>query len=330
MSDCNCSIGVDLGGTKLAAGVVTDDGKLLVSDRAPTRSSAGYEAVIQQIVELVRALASRAGISLDQAHSVGVGAAGQIDVSAGVIHHAVNLFPERDIPFGPLIAEQLGLPVVVDNDVRASTLGEYLFGFTAHVESLYNVFVGTGVGSGYIRRNRIMRGHSNSACEVGHHSIRFDGRKCGCGNRGCLEQYTGGLAIARMAREAIQAEPGSLLRELCGGDPDRANGATVAAAAERGDPTALKLIEDAGFYLGCGLANVINLFNPEVLMLGGGVMKIGERFRAVAEKTAVERALGSAGASTRFVSSQLGDAAGLIGASCLWRVDPEGGIQSVR
>ncbi|MBI3892379.1 MAG: ROK family protein [Candidatus Wallbacteria bacterium] len=237
-----------------------------------------------------------------------------------------TLFAERDIPLGSMLRDALGLTVIVDNDVRASTLGEYLFGLSKRPASFLNVFAGTGIGSGFIDRGRLLRGASNSACEIGHHSIDWEGLPCGCGARGCLELYAGGLGVARLARELMAGHPDSLLWDLVGRDPARVDARAVAQAAIRGDAASLTVIQTAGTALGAGLANAANLFNPEVLMLGGGLMKLGERFRAAALDTFRARALATARGAARLVDSRLGDDAGLLGASCLWRVGPEGAI----
>ncbi|MBI2945149.1 MAG: ROK family protein [Candidatus Wallbacteria bacterium] len=326
MSDTVNSIGVDVGGTKIAAGVVTDGGQVLARERVATDSKAGYESVIRQIAELARTVAQRAGLSLNCVRAVGLGMAGQIEVGTGIVHHAVNLFADRDIPLGPMLSEALRLPVVVDNDVRASTLGEYLFGLAGRPASFLNVFAGTGVGSGFVDRGRLLRGAANSACEIGHHSIDWQGLACGCGSRGCLELYAGGLGVARQAREAMAADPDTLLWQLCEREPGRVDGRMVASAAGRGDATASGVIERAGQALGAGLANAANLLNPEVLMLGGGLMKLGEGFRKAALETFQSRALATVRRSVRLEASRLADDAGFVGAASLWRVGPDGTI----
>jgi len=273
----------------------------------------------------VRALCQEIGGSEQSVDFVGVAAAGQIEQETGVVRFAPNL-GWTDAPLGPRLSELLGIRVVVDNDVRAATVGEYLFGLPAPTRSFYNVYVGTGVGSGFIADGRLLRGHSNSACEIGHHSIRYDGPRCTCGNYGCLELYASGTGLARRAREAVQANKNTRLWTLAGGDLERIDSHIVSQAAKENDALALSLIRETGQILGIALSNIVNLFNPEVLMIGGGLIGLGDEFVMEAHKSFRDTGLKWAVEHTRFEVSRLGVKASIIGASFLGMLDPLGRI----
>jgi glucokinase len=305
------TIGVDLGGTKVLAAAVDPDGGVRSTQRAATGAERGFEAVVDAVVAAVRdGLAD----DLAQSDGVGVGVAGQVDAQ-GIVRFAPNL-RWRDAPLGPLLEERLGLPVVVTNDVRAAAWGEWHHGAGRGVDDLVVLFVGTGVGGGVVSGGHLLNGCSNAAGELGHMTIVHEGRRCRCRNRGCLEAYAGGWAIAERAREAVRAEPqaGAGILALAGAE-DAITGATVTAAANGGDALAQRLIVETTEYLASGIVGIANAFNPCLLVLGGGVLahrtdEVG-RLRAFVR----ERVLGVTADTLRIEPARLGAEAGVIGAA---------------
>lgn len=320
--------GVDLGGTKVAAGLVDARGKLLHEDTIPTEAAAGFDAVLDRIGNLIEGLHGKARAEGRTVHHVGVGAAGQIELGSGIIRFAPNL-GWTDAPFKASLERRIGLEVSLDNDVRVATLGEYLYGLESPPSSFYNIYVGTGVGSGFIAGSQLLRGHMNSACEIGHMSVAMDGPRCGCGSIGCLEMFCGGVGIARLAREAVERGEAPSLRSRVEGRLERLDGKVLSQAADEGNAVAAQIIQQSGAYLGIALANVINLFNPEVITLGGGMVALGDLFLESAYKVMKERGLPSAVKATRVATSRLGVEAAILGSASLWRVDRGGRIQDV-
>jgi len=312
--------GIDLGGTKVAVGLVNEKGEIVAQNTKPTEVKDGFEAVADRMAKQVEEACKEAKITVKDLAGGGVAAAGQVELGTGTVLFAPNL-GWTDAPLGKRLSERLGINIGVDNDVRAATLGEYLHGLDRKTrpDSFFNMYCGTGVGAGYILHGVLLRGAGNAAGEVGHITINHHGPKCKCGNHGCLELYASGTGVARRAREAIKDQPevGAKLAEMAGGI-DKVNAHTVREACDKGDPLARQLVREAGRFAGIGLANIINLFNPEVLTLGGGLTNgLGEAFTSVAFATARERALKSALAHTELVVSRLGTRGAIIGAACL-------------
>jgi glucokinase len=308
------AIGVDLGATKIEAALVGASGRIVDRVRAPTLRDRGPAGVLDAIVDLVtkRYLGGTGPLVT----AVGIGVAGQIDTENGIVRDAPNL-EWKDLPIRALLEAALGLPVAVLNDVQAITYGECQHGVGRGVSDLVCVFVGTGVGGGIVIDGKLIRGCSGNAGEVGHMTIDHDGPPCSCGNRGCLEAFVGGWAIAQRARQSVQAEPaaGATLLRLAGGDIEQLSAALVGKAAADGDPLACSLVADAGAALGAGLASIANALNPALLILGGGVVEGLPSLAEIAEQELGRRALRAAREPLRVVRSQLGSNAGVIGAA---------------
>jgi glucokinase len=263
------AVGLDLGGTKIQAAVVDGDGGVLASHRRDTNVAGGPFTVVEDLIDSVRTLLK---FDPEGIRAVGVGVAGQVDTAAGVVRSAPNL-RWSDVPLGETLQRTLGLPVFVDNDVRAATWGEWRHGAGRGIDDLIVLFVGTGVGGGLVSGGRVLTGGHGLAGELGHLTVVAGGRTCSCPNRGCLEAYAGGWAIAERAKEAIEADPkmGRVLRERAG-----AAGVTareVAEAAAEGDPLARELMAETGRYLGAGAVGLVHAFNPRRIVLGGGVIE---------------------------------------------------------
>jgi glucokinase len=313
MSDERLTIGVDLGGTKVLAALVDGDGRVVASKRSPTQADRGWEVVTEAVVAAIRAL----GPAIDSARAIGVGVAGQVDRVTGVVRFAPNL-GWREAPLGPALEQRLGLPVVITNDVRAAAWGEWHHGAAQGADDLVALFVGTGVGGGIVSGGRLLDGCSNAAGELGHLTIAHGGRQCRCGNRGCLEAYAGGWAIAERAREAVAEDrAGGTGLSALARTPEAITAATVTAAADAGDPMAKALLAETIEYLASGAVAIANAFNPCVLVLGGGVIEDRpEEIERIRVRVA-ERALSVVSAALRIVPAQLGGQAGVIGAASM-------------
>jgi glucokinase len=307
------TLGVDLGGTKVNVGLVDAAGRLLSAHKSLIHPEKEPERVIADILSGVEVCLSKTGL---EAEALGIGVAAQVDLK-GVVHGSPNL-GWQNFPLKKKLEKQLGLPVAVTNDVRAATWGEWQYGSGRGVDDLAVLFVGTGVGGGIITGGNLLAGCSNSGGELGHITIVYDGRKCRCPNRGCLEAYAGGWAIAERAQEAVRTAPkkGQHLLSLAG-SVEKITAATVSQAYREGDLLARRLVEDTGRYLAAGVVSIVNAFNPCVLVLGGGVIEgIPELIQMVKEFTR-SRALEAAVERLEIVKAELGGDAGVIGAAAL-------------
>ena len=307
------TLGVDLGGTKVETALVDAAGRIVASRRQPTNPEKGPDAVIADIVACVEACLGEAG---KKAQGLGVGVAGQLD-RTGTLHFSPNL-GWRNVPLKVKLEDTLGMPVVINNDVRAATWGEWRHGAGQGVDDMVCLFVGTGIGGGIVSGGRLLDGCSNTAGELGHMTIVAQGRRCHCPNRGCLEAYAGGWAIAERAQEAVRASPqaGQQLVALAGGI-QQISAATVTQACSEEDPLACHLVEETAQYLAAGLVGIVNAFNPCLLVLGGGVIQGRPEYVSEVERVLRENALQTAVENLRIVMAALGDKAGVIGAAAL-------------
>jgi glucokinase len=313
----NYIVGIDLGGTNIVVGCVSEDGtkvRGLVTE--PTRADLGPDGVVARMVEL-------AGRSMEQLQleevgatviGVGIGAPGPLDYHNGIVLLAPNL-GWKEMPLRARISEGLGLPAALDNDANCAAIGEWWQGAAKGTQHALAVTIGTGIGGGVILNGKIYHGASDCAGELGHTTIDMDGRRCACGNYGCLEAYTSGPAIALRAAEAIQSGDESSLRARVGGDLSRITAQTVYDAAAEGDELALEVVRDTASYLGAGIANFLNIFNPEVVVVCGGVTAAGERLFVPMQREVARRAFKPAVAACRIVPGILPGSAGVLGAA---------------
>ena len=309
------TIGIDVGGTKIAGGVVDEHGRVIDERRviSPARDAGAIEDAIAGLVADLR--------RLHEVAAVGVGAAGYVDSSRSVVMFAPNL-AWRDLDLRADLEARVDLPVVIENDANAAAWGEFAFGAGEDVDDLLLVTVGTGVGGGLVLGGRLHRGAFGVAAEVGHMRVVPDGRLCGCGNRGCFEQYGSGSALVRGARE--EAVAGSLLaRDLvdrAGGDPAQITGPLITEAARDGDAFAVEQLRVLGQWLGEGIASLAAVLDPAVTVVGGGVSLAGDLLLDPI-RTAFERQLSARGHRQvmEIRGALLGNRAGLIGAADLAR-----------
>lgn len=313
-------IGIDIGGTKVAGGVVAPNGRVLARVRTETPDrSKSPEVVEDTIVGVVEQL--RRG---HRVRAVGVGAAGFVDERRANVLFAPHL-SWRNEPLREALQDRLGLPVVVENDANAAAWAETRLGAGRGVRDVVVVNLGTGIGGSIVIDGVLRRGRYGLAGEFGHMVVVPRGRRCECGNRGCWEQYASGNALTREARElaAAQSPMASRLLEAADGDPARITGPLVTALAREGDRTCVELLEDMGAWLGAGLANLAAAFDPELFVIGGGVCEAGDLLLGPA-RTHFRRALTGRGhrPEARIVRAALGNEAGLIGAADLARLVP--------
>ncbi|HVE97562.1 MAG TPA: ROK family glucokinase [Mycobacteriales bacterium] len=311
------AIGVDVGGTKVAAGVVDDAGAVLARLRRPTPSdsAADTERVIAEVVGELRSAHPAVA-------AVGIGAAGWVSADRATVVYAPNL-AWRDEPLRDRVAAAVDLPVTVENDANAAAWAEHRFGAARGIDDVVLVTVGTGIGTGIIVGGRLCRGGFGMAGEAGHMTVEPDGRECGCGQRGCWEQYASGNALVRLARDRAAADPAAasrVLREAAGG-VDTLVGPAVTAAAEGGDPFARGCLDEVGRRLGAGLAMLAALLDPRVFVIGGGLADAGDLLLGPAQAEFRARLPGGSHRPPAALrSAALGNEAGLVGAADLARL----------
>jgi glucokinase len=311
------TIGIDIGGTKICAGILDSEGHIL--SRYYSRAHTGHPPafVMEGLEEAVQFVLAQTGIQRDSIEGIGIGCAGHINHRTGRVFTSSNLPGWEDYPLRETAKQRLNMPVVIDNDSHCAALGEYLFGAGRGTQHMCYVTFSTGYGMGVIIDGKLYRGAIGSTGEIGHTIVVPKGELCICGKRGCVMAYASGLALSRFACERVCSGEPTSLREICGVSPDYISGETIAQAARGGDRLALELIENAAYYFGISLANILELFNPEVIVIGGGLARMGTIlmdpcFRAMRENTHPELR-----DATRFEMSQLWDDAGLIGAAAL-------------
>ena len=309
-------IGVDLGGTKILTALANREGRVLAEQKIPTEAAKGQQHVIAQIVQSVEHVRKKAGVQTEQVPVLALGSPGPLDTRTGVIRFAPNL-AWHDLPIRQALERQLSIPVLLDNDANLAALGEHVYGAGRGEDNMVYITVSTGIGGGLIFGGRLYHGFTDGAGEIGHMTVSPDGPLCGCGNRGCLEALASGTAIARDARELATRGRGAQILAAAGGDVAGITAVTVAAAAAAGDDTAQSIICRAARYLGIGIANIINLLNPSLVVLGGGVMNIGEPVWQNLRTEVRARTLEEAGKSVRLAAAELGGRAGVMGAIAL-------------
>lgn len=308
---------MDLGGTKILTAVAALDGRWLAEDRRETEVERGPEGVIARILDSLDAALREAEADRTNLAALGVAAPGPIDFARGVILDAPNLPGWHELALAARLGDTLGCPAVLENDANAAALGEHVFGAGRGARHLIYLTVSTGVGGGLVLDGRLYRGATGSASELGHILIDEGGPLCGCGARGCLEALASGTAIAARGTEAVRLGHGDAIAHLAGGG--EVSAAHVAAAAAAGDTVAAAIIAHAAHALGLGLADFVNVFNPDVIVIGGGVAKIGSPLLDPALATMRARAFKGPATHVRVLASELGDNAVAAGALVLAR-----------
>ena len=303
-------LGVDIGGTKCAVVVATPDGAILHRASEPTLSGQrGPRDALEQLANMARALVAQAGAVLADVEGVGVSCGGPLDTKTGVIHAPPNLPDWQNVPVKAFFENALGLPTVVENDANATALAEWRFGAGQGAQNLVFLTMGTGIGGGIIADGRLYRGTNDLAGEIGHQTILLNGPLCGCGKRGCLEALASGPAIARLARESLHYGRQKRVLLLAGGKPADITATHVVEAAKAGDPFAIEVLTEAGTYMGVGIANVIQILNPEKIILGTIAVHAGDLILEPIRAAVREYAWPRSASVCEIVPAALGDRA---------------------
>ncbi|MDI6870129.1 MAG: ROK family protein [Bacillota bacterium] len=308
------AIGLDLGGTKIAAGVVAPDGRVVVSAVRPTPVGGGVPSVLAELAEAAQGVAAQAGLAVGEVEAAGLACPGPVDPATGTVSYAPNLH-WRQVPVRELLSARLPWPCVVLNDADAAALGEAHFGAGRGAELMLYLTVSTGIGGGIVRQGELLTGAHGAAGEFGHQVIEPGGPLCRCGRQGCLEALASGTATARRAVERLRQERPSLLQQLAGGDPERITAALVGEAAARGDSLAAEVIAETASYLGIGVANLVAAFDPDRVVIGGGLANLGKRLLDPVRQLVRREVLPPAGERVEIVQATLGAFSGVVGAA---------------
>ncbi len=305
------AIAIDFGGTNLRAALVTADGAILHRVNTPTRVEEGVQPVIDRMVNLAEQVISASGA--DPEVPVGVVAPGPLDPDEGVIYFGPNLPGWRNVPLRAILAERLGRRIVIGNDGNGAALGEAIFGAARGCRHLIHLMIGTGLGSGIIAHGQLIEGYRGLGAEVGHLPVDPYGPRCHCGGVGCLEAYVSGWALARDGEALAHSGRSEAIRRAAGGGPVTAE--MVTEAAQAGDEAARSVFESAGRALAVGLAGLVNVFNPEMIVIGGGVARAGDLLLEPLRRWLRYYAITYIVGTVRVLPSALGDNAGVYGAA---------------
>ncbi len=308
-------IGVDLGGTNARAAVVTPEGKLLSRDSRATNAAGGPEAVMAAMEASIDAALQEAGLTRADVLSGAIGAPGPLNWQTGVVYTPPNLPGWNNVPLADLMTNRMGFPVFVENDANVACYGEYWSGAARGAESVCLLTLGTGVGGGLVVFGKLVRGIDGTAAETGHVCVVRDGRQCNCGAKGCIEAYASVTGMVRTAVEGIEAGKTTILTEMCGGDLTQLTGKMISDAIEQGDEFAKWVMTETGIYLGTAIGSLINLLNPEKVVLYGGMTAAGDVLLNPIRETALKQSFEVPGKRAQIVLAELGGDAGVIGAA---------------
>ena len=308
-------LAIDLGGTKIFTAIISNKGQVLAREYHLTLADEEPQSVINRILSAIDHLLNQRNIDSSQLDSISIAAAGAIDFDKGLITSSPHLPGWHDVPLRDIVKEKYRVNTFLINDASAAALGEHHFGAGRGVNNLILLTVGTGIGGGIIINGRLYSGASGSAGEIGHTTIDVNGPRCSCGNTGCLEALVSGTAVAKEAIKRIGQGERSSLTEIVGGKIENITAEEVLTAARGGDSLASEVILKAATYLGVGLVNLVNIFNPEMIIIGGGMAKMGDLLLNPARQVVRERAFQLSAQAVQIVPAQLGDDAGVLGAA---------------
>ncbi len=305
-------IGVDLGGTNIAVGLVNEENVMVATAHTPTKPERGPEAVIADICSCIDNALLLSGVDIEECAGIGIGSPGTCDSERGVVVQAFNL-GWFDVPVCEKLSERFGIKARLDNDANCAALGETVAGAAKGAEDVLMITLGTGVGGGMIINGSIYAGHGNLGGELGHICIAMDGEQCSCGEKGCWEAYASATALIRQGERAAAAEPASKLNEM-----GKLNGLKIFTAMHEGDETARRVVADYCRYVAVGLVNLVNCIYPKVIILGGGICAQGETLLSpIREYMAEHFFVGKRELMPELRQAQLGNDAGIIGAAAL-------------
>lgn len=314
----NYIIGVDLGGTNIVSLLMNQAGKILARNTRRSLGKEGKERTIPQIVASVREIlreGESSGVFPESILGVGIGSPGPLNTKEGVIHFAPNLPHWTDVPLVQILEDELNLPIFLENDANAAALGEWWLGAGKNVDNLVLLTLGTGIGGGIIIEGEVLHGAWDTAGEIGHMIIHEGGLTCGCGKQGCLEAYASATGVVKRTLAAIEKGEKTLLADLVENRLEDITCELVFKTAEKGDSLAKWIVEETARYLGIGIANIVNIINPEMVILSGGMIAAGDTLFKPVRKYAQENALVAAIEGVEIVPAGLGGNAGAIGAA---------------
>ena len=312
-------LGIDLGGTSCKAGIIDENGRILKKGSVRTDLLSGQEAIIDNVAKLALELIAESGFTISLIKACGIGAPGTTDDETGTLIYANNL-PFKHLPVRSIFSKTIDLPVFIDNDANLAALAESVTGAARDTCCSVLLTLGTGVGGGLIINGEIYKGFNQAGCEPGHMVIISDGELCTCGRHGCLEAYASASALIRQTEQAARVQPSSLLNRLIADNGGRADGRTAFVGARKGDASAKEVVEMYIKLLAEGITNIINLYMPEVIVLGGGLSHEGDDLIVPVRKKAIPEAyLGTGVPVPRIELAELGNDAGIIGAALLAR-----------
>ncbi len=321
----NVYVGCDLGGTNIKAGLVNiDTGAVIVSDSTPTQSRKGPESVLKRMAGLIEELIASSKIEKSEIGGLGISAPGVIDLETNTTLFLPNLYGEwKNVPVGEQLHDYLGLEVSMLNDVRAITFGEWAFGAGKEVDSMACFAIGTGVGGGLVVNNQLVLGFGGTAGELGHQTVDLNGPVCGCGNRGCIEVYASGPAIAAMAARGVRQGWSTKIAELIDNDLNKLTPEIVSKAAQMGDAFAKEVWQRAGAFLGIGVANILTSVGVKRVVIGGGVAKAGDLLLDPIRREVKKRVFLMPVDKVDIITAKLGTDAGIVGMAA-WSAQKHG------
>lgn len=309
-------IGIDLGGTNIVAGVVDENNKIVATAKCKTACPRPAEDIVADMAKVAKQAVENAGITMDQVQGAGVGSPGTCNQDTGLVEYSNNLGFEN-LPLCAMLEEHLGVKVAIENDANAAALGEFHAGAAKGVNSCVCITLGTGVGGGVIIDGKVFAGSNFAGTELGHTVINVGGEPCSCGRNGCWEAYASATALVRQTRCAMEADKASKMWEIAG-NLDNVDGRTAFDAMRAGDESGKKVVDAYIYYIAVGLINMINIFQPDVLCIGGGICKEGDTLLVPLQKyIEQERYSKHSVKQTRLCVAELGNDAGIIGAACL-------------
>ncbi len=314
-------IGIDIGGTNLKAGLVNEAGQILTLQKMKIAQIDNQEKLARTMVSMIQNLTAAANISLDEIASVGVGVPGAVEIRSGSILYTCNL-PLRNVPLRRLFHRYLRLPLYIENDANCAAVAEYYVGAGRNSKRFVTITLGTGIGGGIIHNGKIFHGSNGMAGEVGHMCIVADGELCPCGRRGCWEQYASASALKRLTQQALERNPHSILAQVVAENGGEVSGRSAFIAARQGDPVGQRVCDMYIRYLSIGITNLINIFQPDTLAIGGGVSHESDAqlLIPVQQQVAKESIPCNRDKMTRIVKAQLGNDAGIVGAALLGKM----------
>lgn len=315
-------VGIDLGGTNIVAAVVDEYGVIYGRAKRKTGASRSYAEIFADMAECARDSAKESGLNFEKdIEAVGIGCPGAINTEDGIVEFSNNL-GFYDVPIVDFMQKSLSKKIYVENDANAAAWGEFLAGCGKHTNNFVMITLGTGVGSGIVENGRLIRGEYGKGAEIGHMVIRLDGEKCTCGRKGCFEAYASATALIRQTKKAMKEDPGSEMWKLCGGKLSNVSGQTAFRAK---DEAAKKTVKNYLCYLSEGIVNIVNIFQPEIVCIGGGISHEGKKILAPVKQMIKNKSFARFGKKQSDVSlAELGNDAGIIGAALLWKNETQG------